>query len=86
MHEAGIAERILEIVVEHAVQAEAARVTDVYLEVGEASGIDTDAVELHWPLLSQGSVAEGATLHVGSSPEPFSFRLTSIEVDDAADR
>ena len=84
MHEAGIAERILEIVVEHAEQAEATRVTDVFLEVGEGSGIDTAAVELHWPLLSQGSVAKGATLHFDSSPEPFTFRLTSIEVDDGA--
>jgi hydrogenase nickel incorporation protein HypA/HybF len=84
MHEAGIAERILEIVVDHAEQAEAARVTDVYLEVGDASGIDTAALELHWPLLSQGSVAEGATLHFDSSTEPSTFRLTSIEVEEVS--
>jgi hydrogenase nickel incorporation protein HypA/HybF len=83
MHEAGVTERILEIVVEHAEQANAQRVTDVYLEVGEESGIDTESVELHWPLLAKGSVAEGSVLHFESKEdEPFSFRLTSIEVDE----
>jgi hydrogenase nickel incorporation protein HypA/HybF len=84
MHEAGVTERILEIVVEHAREAHAQRVTDVYLEVGDESGIDTDSVELHWPLLSKGSVAEGAALHFGHSEAPFTFRLTSIEVDEAS--
>jgi hydrogenase nickel incorporation protein HypA/HybF len=84
MHEAGVTERILEIVLEHAKEAKAARVTDVYLDVGDASGIDTDSVELHWPLLSEGSVAEGAVLHFSAKEdEPFSFRLTSIEVEEA---
>jgi hydrogenase nickel incorporation protein HypA/HybF len=82
VHEAGVTERILEIVVEHAKEAHAQRVTDVYLEVGEESGIDTDSVELHWPLLSRGSVAEGATLHFDEADAPFTFRLTSIEVDE----
>jgi len=82
MHEAGVTERILEIVVEHATEAHAQRVTDVYLEVGEESGIDTDSVELHWPLLAKGSVAEGATLHFDEADAPFTFRLTSIEVDE----
>jgi hydrogenase nickel incorporation protein HypA/HybF len=82
MHEAGIAERILEIVVEHAAQADAARVTDVYLEVGEDSGIDVDSVALHWPLLCTGTVAEGAVLHFDGSEAASTFRLTSIEVDD----
>ena len=83
MHEAGVTERILETVLEHAREADAQRVTDVYLEVGEESGIDTESVELHWPLLSEGSVAEGSVLHFESKEdEPFSFRLTSIEVDE----
>ncbi len=83
MHEAGVTERILEIVLEHAKEAHATRVTDVYLDVGEESGIDTESVELHWPLLSEGSVAQGSVLHFeAKQDEPFSFRLTSIEVDE----
>jgi Zn finger protein HypA/HybF involved in hydrogenase expression len=82
MHEAGVTERILEVVLEHANEAHALRVTDVYLDVGEESDIDTESVELHWPLLSEGSAAEGATLHFKASDAPFTFKLTSIEVDD----
>ena len=81
MHEAGVTERILEVVLEYANEAHAHRVTDVYLDVGEDSGIDTESVELHCPLLSEGSVAEGATLHFNASDAHFTFRLTSIEVD-----
>lgn len=82
MHEAGVTERILEVVLEHAKENHAQRVTDVYLDVGAESGIDTDSVELHWPLLSEGSAAEGAALHFNASDAPFTFRLTSIEVDE----
>jgi hydrogenase nickel incorporation protein HypA/HybF len=82
MHEAGVTERILEVVLEHAKDAHANKVTDVYLDVGDESGIDTDSVELHWPLLSEGSVAQGAALHFKQSDAPFTFRLTSIEVDE----
>ena len=86
MHEAGVTERILEVVLEHATEAHAQRVTDVYLDVGEESGIDTDSLELHWPMLSAGSVAEGARLHFNSATqEPFSFRLTSYAADGAGD-
>lgn len=86
MHEAGVTERILEVVLQHAKEAHAKRVTDVYLDVGDESGIDTESVELHWPMLSEGSVAEGAALHFnGSTQEPFAFRLTSIEVDEPSE-
>ncbi len=86
MHEAGVTERILEVVLEHANEARARRVTDVYLDVGDESGIDPDSVELHWPLLSEGSLAERAVLHFNvATQDPFSFRLTSIEVDEAND-
>lgn len=85
MHEAGVTERILEIVLEHAKEAGAARVTDVYLEVGDESDIDAESVELHWPLLNEGTVAEGSVLHFETrEDEPFSFRLISIEVDEVA--
>jgi hypothetical protein len=86
MHEAGVTERILEIVIEQAAQAGAECVTDVYLEVGDASGIDAESVALHWSLLSPGTVAEGAELHVEAAADPFAFRPASIEVDEPARR
>ena len=83
MHEAGVTERILEIVAEQAAEAGALRVTVVHLEAGADSGIDPASIELHWPLLSKGSVADGARLHFDEATSPSTFRLTSIEVDEA---
>lgn len=85
MHEAGVAERLLEVVLEQAALSEGERITDVYLEVGDASGIDAESLTLHWSLLSQGSAADGATLHLDAADDPFAFRLSSIEVADGAE-
>lgn len=85
MHEAGVAERLLAVVLEQAALSDGERISDVYLEVGDASGIDVGSLTLHWSLLSQGSAAEGATLHAEASADPFAFRLSSLEVVDATD-
>jgi len=84
MHEAGVAERLLEVVLEQAAPTDGERITDVYLEVGDASGIDAESLALHWSLLSQGSAADGAMLRLEASADPFAFRLTSVEVVDDA--
>lgn len=80
MHEAGVTQRLLDVVSERAAGAGAVAVTDVYLEVGEEAGVDIDAIDLHWPLLTRGTVADGARLHYDTVPEPFAFRVASIEV------
>jgi hydrogenase nickel incorporation protein HypA/HybF len=84
MHEAGVAERLLQIVLEQAALSDGELVSDVYLEMGDASGIDAESLALHWSLLAQGSAAEGAALHLEASGDPFAFRLSSIEVVDRA--
>jgi hydrogenase nickel incorporation protein HypA/HybF len=82
MHEAGVTERILEVVIEHATEANAKHVTDVHLEIGEESGVDAEAVATHWEILSKGTLAEDAELHFEEASTPFTFQLTSIEIDD----
>jgi hydrogenase nickel incorporation protein HypA/HybF len=82
MHEAGVVERILEAVSERALEAQATRVTDVYLEIGEDAGIDREAVAFHWAFVSDGSIATGARLHFEKSESPRVFRLSGIEVED----
>ncbi len=82
MHEAGVTERILEVVTARALEEGARRVTDVYLDIGEESGVDITSVALHWELMSRGSIADGARLHFDAAASPFTFRLRSIEVDD----
>lgn len=80
MHEAGVTQRILDVVSERAAEADAGAVTDVYLEIGEEAGIDTDAIDLHWPLLTSGTVADGARLHYDAVGDLYAFRVASIEV------
>ena len=80
MHEAGVVQRIVDVVSERASEADAARVTDVYLEISEKPDVDTEAISLHWPILSDGTVAYGAQLHFETVPAPHTFRLVAIEV------
>ena len=68
MHEHGVTERILQVVLQHATEADARRVTDVYLVVGELSDVSPESVTFYWDEVSRGSVAEGARLHFERAP------------------
>jgi hydrogenase nickel incorporation protein HypA/HybF len=81
MHEAGIVRRMLDAAVE---RAGGARITRVELEVGEASGVSVESVELHWPLVTAGTTADGAALVILEAADPFACRLVAIDVDDGA--
>lgn len=63
MHELTVTESILEIAVRHAEQAGAARITHLYLVVGQLSSIVDDSVQFYWDLISKHTPAEGAELH-----------------------
>ena len=61
MHELAITTSILDIALRHA--GAAARVTDVYLVIGELSSMIDDSVQFYWDIISQNTIAEGARLH-----------------------
>ena len=82
MHEAGVAERILEAVLARAALARAARVTAIELEAGDASGVSGEAVTFHWAEAARGTIAEGAALRIIPVDDPTAFRLVAIEVPD----
>jgi hydrogenase nickel incorporation protein HypA/HybF len=85
MHELGIADRLLEVVLERAGAAGATRVTDVHLEIGEESDVAPEALEHYWPQVSQGTPAAGARLvfRAAASSDPFACRVVGIDVPDA---
>ena len=62
MHELGVTESVLNLVLEEAQRAQAKSVTAVNLVVGEFASIVPDAVEFYWGFISRGSLAEGARL------------------------
>ena len=63
MHELPVTESILENTLRHARGAKAVGVTDVYLVIGQLSSIIDDSVQFYWDMISEGTIAEGASLH-----------------------
>ncbi|MHB8079684.1 MAG: hydrogenase maturation nickel metallochaperone HypA [Candidatus Krumholzibacteriia bacterium] len=68
MHELPITEGILDLVLDHAARAGAARVTAVHLVIGELSGFVADSVRFCWDLVSEGTRAQGAVLQFRRVP------------------
>lgn len=68
MHELPVTESILEITLRHAREAQASKVTDLYLVIGDLSSIVDDSIQFYWDILSKGTPAEGATLHFKRIP------------------
>lgn len=61
MHELPVTQSILEMALEHAPHE--ARITDLYMVLGELASIVDDSVQFYWDLISAGTAAAGATLH-----------------------
>jgi hydrogenase nickel incorporation protein HypA/HybF len=68
MHELAVTESILDIALHHAKQASAARVTDLYLVLGQLSSMVDDSVQFYWDTISHGTLCEGARLHFERVP------------------
>jgi hydrogenase nickel incorporation protein HypA/HybF len=68
MHELAVTESILGIAQKHAIQAQAARVTDVYIVVGRLSSVVDDSVQFYWDFVSQDTICAGAKLHFKRIP------------------
>jgi hydrogenase nickel incorporation protein HypA/HybF len=82
MHEHGITQRLLEVVLERAVNAGATRVSDVHIEIGEESDVAPQALDHYWPEVSSGTPAEGARLVFGRAGDPWACRVVAIDVPD----
>ncbi len=64
MHEASIAQNILDIVVRHAGDAKAGRVTRVTVKVGALAAVVPDCLTFAFDALARGTCAEAAILQV----------------------
>jgi hydrogenase nickel incorporation protein HypA/HybF len=81
MHELAITEEILRIAVEHAEQAQAKRVTDINLVIGELSSVVDDSVQFYFDFSSPGTIAEGAKLHFTRVPARLRCRQCDHEFE-----
>jgi hydrogenase nickel incorporation protein HypA/HybF len=68
MHELSITEEILRVATEHAKRANARRITDIHLVIGDLSSVVNDSVQFYFDYLSEGTIAEGAALHFDRIP------------------
>lgn len=68
MHELAVTENILDLALRHAEAADARRVTDLHLIIGQLSSIVDDSVQFYWDIISKGTQCEGATLHFERIP------------------
>lgn len=63
MHELFATQAILEKALLKAAEGHAARISDVYLVVGEISTYSDDSVQFYWDEITRGTMAENARLH-----------------------
>jgi hydrogenase nickel incorporation protein HypA/HybF len=74
MHELAVTQSILEICLRHAEAANAARITDIHLVVGQFSSIVDDSVQFYWDMIADGTIARGALLHFNRIPGEMTCR------------
>jgi hydrogenase nickel incorporation protein HypA/HybF len=68
MHELSVTESILEISLRHAKKANAKRITNLYLVIGQFASIVDDSVQFYWDIISKETIADGAKLHFKRLP------------------
>ena len=68
MHELSVTESLLEISVEHAQKANAQRVTDLHIVIGDLASMVDDSIQFYWDIIAKGTIAEQATLHFRRVP------------------
>src|SRR5215213_5866464 len=68
MHELSVTQSILDIALEHARQANARRIEDIHVVMGELSTNVDDSVQFYWSMIAEGTLAEEAKLHFRRVP------------------
>ena len=74
MHELPVAQSILKIALQHAEKANAERIVDLNIVIGELSSIVDDSIQFYWDIIAKDTIAEGATLHFRRVPAELQCR------------
>ncbi len=68
MHEMSLAEGALQLIEEAARRDQFNKVSTVWLEIGQLSGVEPEALAFCFDAVARGSVAEGARLEIIATP------------------
>ena len=68
MHEMSLAEGVLQLIEDAARKDPFNKVSTVWLEIGQLSGVEPDAMVFCFDAVTRGSVAEGARLEIIATP------------------
>lgn len=68
MHELSITESLLKISLQHAEKANAKRVTDLHIVIGDLASMVDDSIQFYWEVIAKDTIAEHATLHFRRVP------------------
>ena len=68
MHELPVTESLLKISLEHAEKANAKKVTDLHIVIGDLASMVDDSIQFYWEVIAKDTIAEKATLHFRRIP------------------
>ena len=68
MHELSVTESLLKISVEHAEKANAQRVIDLHIVIGDLASMVDESIQFYWDIIAKDTIAEGAMLHFRRVP------------------
>jgi hydrogenase nickel incorporation protein HypA/HybF len=68
MHELPVTESLLRIALQHAEKADAKRITDLHIVIGELASMVDDSIQFYWGIIAKDTIAEQATLHFNRIP------------------
>ena len=68
MHEMAIVEGILDIAFDYAAKNQSSKIEAITLKIGEMSGVEMEALNMSFEVLTKDTIAEGAKLIVNKIP------------------
>jgi hydrogenase nickel incorporation protein HypA/HybF len=63
VHELPITQNLLDTALRYADEAEASRVLELYLIIGDFASVIDESVQFYWDIVTAGTIAEGSQLH-----------------------
>jgi hydrogenase nickel incorporation protein HypA/HybF len=85
MHELAVTESLLKIALQHAEKANAKRINDLHIVMGELATMVDDSIQFYWGIIAKDTIAENATLHFRRVPAELQC-MTCFEKYHPTDR